>query len=135
MARLIVAAATLLATVLVTTGAQAEHPVTGWALQMIKPEALKARLDVQPPPVVVDVRSPDDFRGGHIPTARSLSLDEPGDRFRALPRRSTIVLYCSCPMSEIGPAYQFMRFSGFQDVLVLDGGYPAWVQRGFPVAR
>jgi phage shock protein E len=115
--------------------ASGEHPNLGWALQTIKVEALKTLLDHQQKPIVIDVRSSDAFRDGHIPGARSLSLDEPGDRFRELPRRATIVLYCSCPVSEIGPAYQFLRFSGFDDVRVLEGGFAAWVGRGYPVGK
>jgi hypothetical protein len=66
--------------------------------------------------VVVDVPSPEEFRQGHIPGARSLSLDEQGDRFRELPRREAIILYCSCPLSEIGPVCQCSRFFGYANL-------------------
>ncbi len=115
--------------------ASAEHPNTTWALQTIDVERLKTLLDRGQRLVIVDVRSPDEFRAGHIPGARSLSLDEPGEKFRELPRRETIVLYCSCPMSEIGPAYQFLRFSGYPRVLVLHGGLADWIARGYAVTK
>jgi rhodanese-related sulfurtransferase len=115
--------------------ARAEHPATAWALQTIDAEGLKRLLDSGRRVVVVDVGPPEEFRRGHIPGARSLSLDEPGDRFRQLPRGETIVLYCGCPESEIGPAYQFLRYSGYRDVHVLAGGLSAWAARGYPVAR
>jgi phage shock protein E len=113
----------------------AEHPNTTWALQTIEAERLKSLLDRGQRLVIVDVRSPEEFRQGHIPGARSLSLDEPGDRFRELPRREPIVLYCSCPVSEIGPAYQFLRFSGYTNVFVLHGGLAEWIARGYALAR
>jgi rhodanese-related sulfurtransferase len=85
--------------------AWAGHLVMGWGLQMIEADQLKTLLDKEQKLVLVDVRSPEEFQKGHIPGARLLSLDEPGDRFRELPRREVIVLYCSCPLSEIEPAY------------------------------
>lgn len=83
----------------------------------------------------MDVRSPEEFRNGHIPSARSLSLDESGEKFRELPRREPIVLYCSCPLSEIGPAYQFLRYSGYTNVFVLHGGLPEWLARGYAIEK
>jgi rhodanese-related sulfurtransferase len=127
---------TCLMLTLVSPGlAGAEHPVTTWGLQTIDVDRLKTLLDRGQKLVLVDVRSPDEFEKGHIPGARSLSLDEPGDQFRELPRREVIVLYCSCPVSEIGHAYQFLRYSGYHAVLVLDGGLPAWTARGYPLTR
>jgi rhodanese-related sulfurtransferase len=115
--------------------AGAEHPNTTWAPQTIDADRLKGLLDRGQRLVIVDVRSPDEFRQGHIPGAHSLSLDEPGDKFRELPRRDTIVLYCSCPMSEIGPAYQFLRYSGHTNVLVLRGGLAEWTGRGYGLVK
>lgn len=45
------------------------------------------------------------------------------------------VLYSHCPVTEINPAYQFLRFHGYHRVLVLDGGLAAWVARGYPMKR
>ena len=84
----------------------------------------------------MDVRSPADCQKGHIPGARSLSLDEPADRFRELPQSGAlIILYCDCPLAEINPAYQFLRFHGYRQVLVLDGGWAAWAASGDPINR
>ena len=115
--------------------ATAEHPNTSWALQTIDAAQLKALLDQGVRVAIVDVRSSREFREGHIPGARSMSLDEPGDTFRTLPRREPIVLYCACPMAEIGPAYQFLRYSGYSRVFVLHGGWPAWTARGYATTK
>ena len=117
------------------TPARAEHPATTWALQTIEADRLKAALDRKQPVVVVDLRSPEEFRQGHIPGARSLSLDESGEKFRQLPRREPIVLYCGCPVSEIGAAYQFLRYSGYTNVFVLHGGVAEWQARGYALEK
>src|SRR5262249_25172657 len=120
------------ASVLVASG---EHGSFNWPVQTITADRLKALIDRGAPVVIVDVGPPDEYRAGHIRGARSLSLDEPGDRFRELPHRALIVFYCSCPVAEIGPAYQFLRFSGYRDVAVLDGGIAAWKERGYALSR
>ena len=112
-----------------------EHGALTWPVQTIDADRLKGLIERGEKLVIVDVGSPEEFRAGHIPGARSLSLDEPGDRFRELPRRGPVVLYCDCPLSEIGSAYQFLRFSGYQSVFVLDGGLAAWKGRGYPLSR
>lgn len=120
-------------------GASSAHAghVPTWNVLTVDADWLKSLLDRGgEKTVVVDVRSTIDYRQGHIPGARSLSLDEPAERFRELPRGGElIVLYCDCPMTEINPAYQFLRFQGYPRVLVLDGGLAAWVARGYPLKK
>ena len=102
----------------------------------IDADRLKTILDQGLRFVLVDVWSLEAYQKGHIPGARSLSLDEPADRFRELPQDGAlIVLYCDCPEAEINPAYQFLRFHGYARVLVLDGGLAAWTARGYPIKR
>jgi rhodanese-related sulfurtransferase len=114
--------------------AAADHPGS-YSLLTIDAEWLKILLDKGGKLVVVDVRPPEVFRAGHIPGARSLSLDEPVEKLRELPEDRLIVLYCDCPMEEISPAYQTLRFYGYPHVLVLHGGLAAWTERGYPIAR
>ena len=102
----------------------------------IEADRLKTLLDQGLRLVLVDVRSAEEYQKGHIPGARSLSLDEPAEKFRELPQGGAlIVLYCDCPVAEITPAYQFLRFYGYREVLVLDGGFAAWTARGYPMKR
>ena len=105
-------------------------------LLTIDADRLKTLLDQGLRLVLVDVRPAEEYQKGHIPGARSLSLDEPADKFRELPQGGAlIVLYCDCSMEEINPAYQFLRFYGYRQVLVLDGGLAAWAARGYPMKR
>ena len=102
----------------------------------IDADRLKTLLDQGLRLVLVDVRPAEEYQKGHIPGARSLSLDEPAEKFRELPQDGVlIVLYCDCPVAEINPAYQFLRFYGNRQVLVLAGGLAAWAARGYPLKR
>ena len=105
-------------------------PPPSFPASTIEADRLKTFLDQGVKLVLVDVRSPAEYQKGHIPGARSLSLHEPAERSDAL-----IVLYCDCPLAEINPAYQFLRFHGYRQVLVLDGGSAAWAARGYPLKR
>ena len=75
----------------------------------IDADRLKTLLDQGLRFVLVDVRSPEAYQNGHIPGARSLSLDEPAERFRELPQGGALI--------------------------VLYGGLAAWTARGYPIKR
>ena len=121
-------------TLLAPGPAAADHPPT-FAILTIDADWLKILLDKGGSLVVVDMRPPAAFEAGHVPGARSISLDDPVERLGELPKDRLIVLYCDCPMEEISPAFQTLRFFGFPHVLVLHGGLAAWVERGYPVTR
>lgn len=57
-------------------------------------EEAKARHDAGEA-LLVDVRSEEDFRRGHIPRAMSLPLAELEDRYRELPRDAEIITICT----------------------------------------
>ena len=82
--------------------------------------------------VVIDLRSPDAFRSGHVPRARSLPLGEVRRREAEIPRTGRVVLYAGTP-EEAAAAYQALREVGHRNVMVLAGGLPAWLRLGFPV--
>ena len=82
--------------------------------------------------VLIDLRPPEAFRSGHLPRARSLSLDEVRRREAEIPRTGRVVLYASTP-EEAAAAYQALREAGHRNVMVLAGGLPAWIRLGYPV--
>ena len=123
-----------LGALLTVAPAAADHPPTV-AVLTIDAEWLKILIDKGGHLVVVDMRPPAAFTAGHIPGARSISLDEPVDRLGELPRDRVIVLYCDCPVDEITPAFGALRFLGYPHVHVLHGGLAAWTARGYPIVR
>src|SRR3989338_2930387 len=59
------------------------------------PHDLKHLIDSEPDELIVlDVRSKDGYRGGHIPGAVNIPLEELTERFKELPRTKQIVTYC-----------------------------------------
>jgi len=82
--------------------------------------------------VVVDVREPHEFAGGHIPGAINLPLS----RFRPeeLPAGKRAVLICLSG-ARSGAAARRARADGLADVRHYAGGMNDWRARGGPVVR
>ena len=66
--------------------------------------------------LVVDVRSPGEFRGGAFPTAINIPLNELGTRLAGLSRDKPVVLYCASG-SRSALAARMFRQAGFADVI------------------
>ena len=104
---------------------RAARDYLGDEVESIGPEELRKRLrrgDV----VLIDVRSPEEFDAGHIDGARSIPLDELGDRLPELPADQEIVAYCRGPFCAYAhEAVRRLREEG-RDARRLEEGWPEW---------
>jgi rhodanese-related sulfurtransferase len=86
--------------------------------------------------VLVDLRSPNQFKDGHIAGARNL----PGDQIAADPKTvsrladKTVVLYCDNGMTTAA-AQRTLAQAGVKNVFSLRGGLAAWKQENLPVVK
>ena len=84
-------------------------------------------------PVVIDVRTEEEYRSGHVPGAMSVPLREIVGRADELTphRDDEVVLYC-----ELGPrasfVYQGLRALGFRKLRILTGHMRAWREGDLP---
>jgi rhodanese-related sulfurtransferase len=83
----------------------------------------------------IDLRSPDAYRRGHLPGARSLPFEQLIARFEEVPRSDLVVLYCDCARSEVEVAYWFLRGKQYRNLSILGQGFSTWVERGHPVEK
>jgi rhodanese-related sulfurtransferase len=98
------------------------------AVVWVDPAALRFRLDSAVPPLVIDVRRPDEFDGplGHIDTARNIPLDQlAGHIHQLVGEVRPLVLVCHTDRRSAAAAEQ-LRAAGLSDVGVLRGGMVAW---------
>ena len=83
---------------------------------------------------VIDVRTVESFRRGHIAGAMSVPLDQIERRAADLRSRAhgrLIVTYCSCPDEHASlAAVHALATRGVSEVRALVGGFPAWVRAG-----
>ncbi|HEX2501030.1 MAG TPA: rhodanese-like domain-containing protein [Methylomirabilota bacterium] len=106
--------------------------VTGDTPLAIAPADLQRYREGGEDVVIVDLRSSDAFRAGHLPRARSLPLGELRRREAEVPRVGRVVLYAATP-EEAAAAYRALREAGHRNVMVLGGGLPAWIRLGLPL--
>lgn len=81
------------------------------------------------PVLLVDVRRPAAFKGGHIPDAAHIPLGALHIRLAELPPDQRIVVYCDDGRAS-RDAVMFLRFRGLEDTWVLAGGMAAWRRAG-----
>jgi rhodanese-related sulfurtransferase len=81
---------------------------------------------------VVDVRSPDDFARGHVPTARSVPLAELAADPRAALPRDGVVFVCAKGVRSLAAA-QAAEAAGLDRLFSVDGGTSGWAGEGLPI--
>jgi len=90
-----------------------------------KTASVDARKLVAEGALLLDVRSPGEFAGAHLPGAVNIPVGEVGGRAAELgPRERPIVVYCASGMRSASAASQ-LRALGFQHVHDL-GGMGRW---------
>jgi rhodanese-related sulfurtransferase len=91
----------------------------------VQPDELKKRLEGPTPPLLVDVRRPDEVAICSLPGAMHVPMDELEDRLAELdPERETVV-YCHHGVRSLSVT-AFLRNKGFRSVSSLAGGIDRW---------
>ncbi len=93
----------------------------------------KARIDSKSSIYILDVRQPDEFRGGHIAGAKLIPLSDLSNRMNELPKDKDILCVCRSGSRSSSAASQLAR-AGY-NTLNLRGGMNAWQGAGLPVKR
>lgn len=86
--------------------------------------------------VLVDLRSANQFKDGHIEGARNVPGDQLAADAKALNRLAgkTLVLYCDNGATT-NAALRTLARAGAKDVFSLRGGLAAWKQENLPVVK
>ncbi|HXF64120.1 MAG TPA: rhodanese-like domain-containing protein [Caldilineaceae bacterium] len=100
--------------------------------QRLEPAQYQAQFSrPQKPHLLVDVRTAQEFRDGHIPGAVNIDLQQLPARLHEIPRDQPVVLYCRSGQRSAAAA-RLLAQAGYQDLYDL-GGIIAWQAQGFPV--
>ena len=85
----------------------------------------------EPDVVVLDVRTPEEFKSGHIPNA--INIDIYSDYFRAdisaLDKSKRYAVYCRSGKRSVDASSE-MDLTGFKSTFNLTGGIIEWVDSG-----
>ena len=131
-ARALVLAALLLA--LAPAAGRAGHAPAA-SFPTVRSDAAKRLLDVGEPVVFVDLRKPAEYGAGHLPGARSVPITELDRRYREIPTKGRVVLYCDCPLEEVGGVYRFLWTMGYRNHVGLEDGFAGWYRSQYPVVK
>lgn len=83
--------------------------------------------------VVVDVREPMEYVGGHVPGALLMPMGQLPSRVAELDRSRPVFVICASGNRSRAMA-DYLERAGF-DARSVDGGTSAWIQAGHPVVR
>lgn len=96
--------------------------------QMTVHELKNQRDDVQ----ILDVRSPDEWEGGHIPGARHFFVPDIRKNLDQFDRGKPVITYCDSGY-RASLAASILQREGFQKVFNVPGSWQAWTHAGYPV--
>jgi len=98
-------------------------------------EALKKALSadrsypLQQEVVLIDVRTPEEYTDGHIPTAANIPVEVLVDHLQLIPRDKTVVVYCSSGY-RAAMAVESLHLLGYDTVQGFAPGFKAWREAG-----
>jgi sulfur-carrier protein adenylyltransferase/sulfurtransferase len=94
----------------------------------VTPEELRVELSGPEPPLLVDVREPEELEISHLDGALAIPKGELPERIDELTRARSVVLFCRSG-SRSSDATKTLMELGFQNVRSLRGGINAWAQK------
>lgn len=102
----------------------------------ITQQQLLQRLESKAAPLIVDVRRPDEFAGGHVPQAVNIPHTEIAQRLDELrpSLNNELVVYCESGR-RAAIAQGILEQAGFTKVLHLKGDMKAWRKHGLPTEK
>lgn len=94
----------------------------------LTPSAVRAALQSDAPPLLLDVREPYEWRQVRIPGAHHIPMNSVPQHLTELPTDRPIVVYCAHGSRSFGVAH-YLREQGF-DASNLTGGITQWHIQG-----
>ncbi len=95
---------------------------------------LRERLGDDPRPFLLDVREPWEYVAGHVPGAELIPLGDLEQRVGEIPRDRPVFAICHSGQRSLAAA-GYLVAVGYQEVVNVDGGTAAWIERGYSVDK
>jgi phage shock protein E len=102
----------------------------------ISPDAFLAKMKAEAKPLLLDVRTSQEFSDGHVAGAVNIPFNELRERVAELgeDKAREVVVYCRSG-KRAGLAETTLRKLGFTAVLHLTGDMLGWQREGRPIAK
>lgn len=82
--------------------------------------------------ILIDVRSPNEFKAGHLPKAKNIPLGDLNNKLESIPKDKPVILVCWSG-SRSASATRSLLKAGYENVLNLKGGTMRWQMQGKPL--
>ena len=103
---------------------------------LLPPNDFKKKVETTENPVIVDVRTPEEYSEGHL--ANAMNMDWDGDAFhqqiQSLDKNASVFVYCYGGGRSSAAAKELKK-QGFKNVYDLKGGFSAWKKAGLPEVK
>jgi rhodanese-related sulfurtransferase len=100
------------------------------AINQLEPAQVQDMVKQSPKPFLLDVRTPGEYKEGHIHGAQLIPLDELSAKMTQIPKEREIICVCASGSRSNSAARQ-LNSQGFK-VSNLKGGMARWVRAGLP---
>jgi phage shock protein E len=82
--------------------------------------------------MLIDVRTPSEFKSGHIEGAKNIPLNSLSSQMKHVPKDKPIIVVCQSGSRSASACRQLMN-AGYENVVNLAGGMVGWRMGGNPV--
>jgi rhodanese-related sulfurtransferase len=106
---------------------------TSSSVTLVEPQDVQTLVGQSPKPYLLDVRTPEEYKQGHISGAELIPLDELASKMSKLPKEREIVCICESG-SRSSMAARHLSAQGYK-VKNMRGGMSRWVRAGLPVKK
>jgi len=79
--------------------------------------------------VLIDVRTPGEFKSGHIPGAKNIPLDKLSKQLNKIPKNRSVIVVCQSG-NRSRSACNMLINAGYEDVTNFSGGTIRWRMGG-----
>lgn len=101
---------------------------------LLSPHAFRSAMNDKKDEILLDVRTPGEFKEGYIKGAKNIDWNGPGfnDEVARLDKSKPVFVYCKGG-GRSGAAVQALKGMGFKEVYDLKGGIMNWKSEGLPL--
>jgi phage shock protein E len=107
------------------------HLFTQPTINQLEPSQVHEMVAQSPRPFLLDVRTPQEYKQGHIQGAELIPLDELTSKLARIPKAREIICICESG-SRSSVAARHLSSLGYK-VSNLHGGMSRWIRSGLPV--
>jgi len=117
---------------------EAAPPATTSTIGEMPAAELNNRIKNNTAPLIIDVRTSEEFASGHLPGALNIAhnefVDDPAASIALLPTAKDAEMVVHCVSGKrAGIAMEVITAAGYTNVNHLSGDYSGWENAGYPV--